>query len=99
MYCPIAAPAVAAGVVVVLEDKVELPKVEVVRDVRVEAGLVVPKVEVLVVLVDRPEDNVEVRRSVEVALDVPVVALEAERARVELAALKPRTRNCLNRTN
>ena len=61
--------------VVVLEDKVELPKVEVVRDVRVEAGLVVPKVEVLVVLVDRPEDNVEVRRSVEVALDVPVVAL------------------------
>ena len=64
--------------VVVLEDKVELPKVEVVRDVRVEAGLVVPKVEVLVVLVDRPEDNVEVRRSVEVALDVPVVALEAD---------------------
>ena len=78
--------------VVVLEDKVELPKVEVVRDVRVEAGLVVPKVEVLVVLVDRPEDNVEVRRRVEVALDVPVVALEAERARVELVALKPRTR-------
>lgn len=78
--------------VVVLEDKVELPKVEIVRDVRVEAGLVVPKVEVLVVLVDRPEDNVEVRRSVEVALDVPVVALKAERARVELVALKPRTR-------